>query len=197
MAVHGLRDMQFHDPEYKFEKSFWGDCTNTFGEETKQYVYARFMGLEKIDWSFDVHHKRILDIGGGPVSMLLKAFTLSAGKVCDPIRYPAWVYERYAAKNIECATILGEDVHETGWDEVWIYNVLQHTIDPEKIIHNALRAAPVLRLFEWLDFPPHPGHPQMLTEVDLTRWLLGRRGLVVQLNHDGCFGRSFSGVFGR
>ena len=195
MTVPDLVNMRYYDPAYKFEKDFWGDCTNTFGEETKQYVYARLMGLKMVDWRLDVEHKRILDIGGGPTALLLKTVNLAGGRVCDPIQYPDWVYARYSAKNIGYVVRRGEDLDESGWDEVWIYNVLQHTIDPKKILQNALRAAPVLRLFEWLDFPPHPGHPWMLTEADMTRWL-GRKGLVVQLAHDGCFGKSFSGIFG-
>jgi hypothetical protein len=33
--------------------------------------------------------------------------------------------------------------------------VLQHVESVERIINNAKRAAPVLRLFEWIDIPPH------------------------------------------
>ena len=84
MEVDNIRDMSFHDPEHKFEKKYWGDCTNTFLEEQKHYVQARLMGIVAKNWSFDAGGKRILDIGGGPVSMLLKTYNLREGVVCDP-----------------------------------------------------------------------------------------------------------------
>lgn len=204
-----------------FEASYWGDCTNTHEEEEKHYVYARLMGLniETVPnragyYCWDVGGKTILDIGGGPVSMLLKAKNLKAGFVCDPTPYPKWVSERYTAKKITLWKGEGETEQDTTYDEVWIYNVLQHVRDPEKIIQNALRAAPVLRLFEWIDIPPHEGHPHMLTAANLMGWLGARAtrvvpvleskigsterlllGSTVQLNERGCVGRAFYGVF--
>jgi hypothetical protein len=181
--------------DLRYEAAYWGDCTNTFDEEMKHFVYAKNMGIEQKHYSLDARHKRILDIGGGPVSMLLKTINLKAGKVVDPILYPAWIYGRYDIKNIQTDCLGGEDIDETGWDECWIYNCLQHVVDPGRIIANARRAAPVIRLFEWIDIPPHTGHPHMLTEAALTAWL-GRSGEVGYFNTQGCFGRAFYGVFG-
>jgi hypothetical protein len=190
-----MTDPEFYDREYKFEKNFWGDCTNTFGEDQKHYVYARLMKLECNGFYFDVQHKAILDIGGGPTSMLLKVSNLSRGMVCDPIRYPDWVYARYKLKGVVSVVLAGEDIETIGWDEVWIYNVLQHCRDPERIVQNAWKAAPLIRLFEWIDIPPHPGHPQMLTEADLSKWL-GVAGTVGELTGEaGCYGKFFAGVF--
>jgi hypothetical protein len=180
----------------KFEADYWGDCANTFDEEQKHYVYAGYMGLKQRHYSFEGNNKRILDIGGGPVSMLLKTVGLKEGKVVDPLRYPDWVYFRYNAKKISVSLVKGEDISEVGWDEVWIYNVLQHVEDPARIIANARRAAPVIRLFEWIDIPPCEGHPQMLTEAELTAWL-GQSGQAGLFNTQGCFGRAFYGVFGK
>lgn len=175
-----------------FESRFWGDCANinTYNEETKQFVYARLMGLA----SFDAGGKRILDIGGGPVSMMLKMKNLKEGKVVDPLRYPDWTVERYKAKNIAVEVISGEDIDETGFDEAWIYNCLQHVVDPELVIKNARRAAPVLRIFEWIDVQPYIGHPHLLTETGLNEWL-GRSGKTIELNESGCIGRAFYGCF--
>ena len=123
--------------DYEFEKDYWGDCCNTFDEDQKHYVYGRLMGLQQEHYSFVVGRKRILDIGGGPTSMLLKCKDLVKGKVIDPIQYPKWTMMRYLMKNIDIEIIPGEDAVEYGWDEVWIYNCLQHVKDPQKIIENA------------------------------------------------------------
>jgi len=180
--------------DMEFEKNFWGDCTNTFDEDQKHYVYGRCMGLVRSHYSFLVKNKNILDIGGGPSSMLLKCQDLGRGKIIDPIEYPAWTRQRYLSKNIVVDVINGEDITETGWDEVWIYNCLQHTHDPGLIIANALLAAPVLRLFEWINLPSHPGHPHQLTEQTLNSWL-GGWGTTSKIAEAGCFGQAYYGVF--
>ena len=182
-----------HD-DYEFEKQYWGDCCNTFDEDQKHYVYADLMGLWRRHYAFDVEGSSILDIGGGPASMLLKTVNLLRGLVVDPIDYPQWTVDRYAMKNIEVRVATGETVNETGWDEVWIYNCLQHTEDPGLIIANARKAAPILRIFEWIDIPPHPGHPHTLTESTMNHWI-GARGNTVNLATTGCYGRAYYGVF--
>ena len=180
--------------DYEFEKDYWGDCCNTFDEDQKHYVYGRLMGLQQEHYSFITGRKRILDIGGGPTSMLLKCKDLKEGKVIDPIQYPKWTMMRYLAKNINIEVIAGEDCIEYGWDEVWIYNCMQHAIDPGKIIDNAKKAAPVLRLFEWIDIPAHDGHPHELTEASLNEWI-GQKGNVITLAESGCYGKAYYGVF--
>jgi hypothetical protein len=93
-----FKNMTYHDPEHKFEKGYWGDCVNTFLEEQKHFVQAPLTGLEAENYRINAGGKRVLDIGGGPVSMLLKTHNLKEGFFCDPIRYTEWVYARYRAK---------------------------------------------------------------------------------------------------
>ena len=195
-----------HADHEAFEKDFWGSCRNTFSEESKHSVYARLMGLswigsgDRLDgFGWNVIGKRVLDMGGGPVSMLLKTVGLVEGAVVDPLKFPPWVYERYKASNIHGYVKSAEDA-DTLWtgtkvfDEVWIYNVLQHVHDPAKIIANAKRLAPVLRIFEWIDMPVYPGHPHSLTKESLEGWI-GKPGSTAHLNESGCFGRCFYGTF--
>ena len=164
--------------EYKFEADYWGNCANTLDEDIKQFLYAKAMGIPKNSaYEFTVGGRRILDIGGGPSSMLLKVIDHGGSKVIDPIEWPAWTVDRYKSHNIEFNQKTGEEIEETGWDEVWIYNCLQHVIDPQIIIENAKKAAPVLRIFEWLDIPAHDGHPHELKKEKLDEWI-GQSGQV-------------------
>lgn len=179
--------------KYSFEKKFWGDCTNTFDEDQKHYVYAKYMGLKQEHLSFNVFNDRILDIGGGPTSMLLKCINLKEGLVCDPIEYPEWTKLRYLEKNIKVKIIRGEDIEEKDWDEAWIYNCLQHTDDPEKIIKNALKSAKYFRIFEWIDVDPHDGHPQKLSR-DFLDNIIGKKGKTVELAESGCFGLAYYNI---
>ncbi len=162
------------EQDQEFERSWWGTCQNTFTEETKQLTYAYKMGLQCYSNSgkwpcYNLEGKSVLDIGGGPVSMLLKCENRGFCCVIDPCQYPHWVKERYSQTSISFLSQRGESLDVTlGYDEVWIYNVLQHTEDPELIIQNAKKIAPVIRIFEWIDIPAHEGHPQELKEETLS-----------------------------
>lgn len=167
--------------EYFFEAEYWGNCVNTLDEDLKHFLYAEGMFIPKISqFQLSIAGKRILDIGGGPSSMLLQVIDHGGSKVIDPIEWPSWVTERYKSHNIELVQSTGEDIDEEGWDEVWIYNCLQHTYDPKKIIENAKKAAPVLRIFEWLNIPAHEGHPQELKKDLLDEWI-GKKGIVTKI----------------
>lgn len=160
------------------ERAWWGNCLNTYHEEEKQLKYAEKMGLkvvgiDKTPYAFDMEGKSVLDIGGGPTSILLKCANVK-GVVVDPLEYPDWVRMRYQTAGIEYRQGKGEDIDATGFDEVWIYNVLQHADDPERIIQNARKAGRVIRIFEWVDTPPNPTHPNELKADTLDQWLGGK-----------------------
>lgn len=191
----------------RWESEWWGSCVNTFGEEAKQLVYAPRMGLENRPqagrWPvYDLAGRSVLDIGGGPCSMLLK--TINGGPnlvVADPLPYPAWTRERYAAHGINRILVRGEDVAsiDLRFNEVWIYNCLQHVDDPALIVSNARRAlfpGGVLRVFEWIDTPTNVGHPQSLTAAELDLWIhddLQMPGRVEEVNESGAVGRCYHG----
>jgi 2-polyprenyl-3-methyl-5-hydroxy-6-metoxy-1,4-benzoquinol methylase len=196
-----------HQP---FEKEFWGNCLNTFAEEAKQIVYAHHMGIEYVDgprgeWPcYNAKGMNILDIGGGPCSMLLK--TLNRGAcmtVIDPCRFPHWVISRYSLADIDFRMMAAESCDPSfgGYDEVWIYNTLQHVIDPQLVIQTAfkfmaMKPLGVIRIFEWIDVPTSEGHPHKLTTDNLTDWL-GDFGKIDNVNCNGAVGKAFYGVFKR
>ena len=172
----------------KWESTWWGDCTDTVNEEIKQRTYSKKMGLSE-----DFSDKTILDIGGGPVSLLLK-HKIKKGYVVDPCHYPNWVSERYKENNIEYMVAKGEDTWFIPVDEVWIYNCLQHTENPKKIIGNALKCSKVIRIFEWIEEPVSDGHIHTLHEEELNKWL-GGYGKTERLNENGCVGLAYYGIF--
>jgi hypothetical protein len=182
------------------EAAWWGDCANTFHEEEKQLVYAPRLGLVP-NWNcghpplFDLGGRSVVDIGGGPVSLLLKCVNFGPALVVDPAPYPEWVRLRYEEHKVSLTRARGEDFESNpGFDEAWIYNVLQHVDDPHAFVRNAQKHAKVLRLFEWIDLPAYDGHPQALTQ-ELLEEAIGAPGFVVDLNQSGAVGRAFYGVF--
>jgi hypothetical protein len=186
-----------------WERNWWGNCTNTFNEETKQIIYAKKMGLTFCPegwrkFTIDMNGKSVLDIGGGPVSLLLKCINVE-GTVVDPCEYPKWICQRYESANISYYFIKGEDVdtnfEEEVLDEVWIYNCLQHTQDPKKILLNAKKIAKIIRIFEWIDKPAEEGHPQVLTEELFRTNLPNGKYTIEDIDESGCTGRCLYGIF--
>ena len=174
---------------YRFDGNAWG-------EEQKQRRYAECMGLTELSNSqfsfyYDLGGKSVLDIGGGPVSLLLKCIHYRSSTVIDPLSYPEWIKARYENAGISYVRVRGEDVISTGYDEVWIYNVLQHVIDPGLIIENAKRAGKIIRIFEWLEIGQAPGHPHNLLEDQMNEWLGGEG----KVNADVPRGKEYYGIF--
>lgn len=189
-----------------FERDWHGNCVNSFAEETKQITYAHRMGMHMSGehlgkWpNYDLEGKSILDIGGGPYSILLKCFNHHDCLVVDPCDYPAWVKLRYEVIGVRMERVMGEQLDtypfiDAQYDEAWLYNVLQHVDDPEKIIANARQRAKTIRIFEWVNFPPHEGHPQELKPELLNEWLSGFGTVEQMSNENGCEGPAYYGVF--
>lgn len=165
----------------KWEKDWHGDCVNSFYEEEKQLVYAEKMGLvrnatHKTPYNFDLKGLSVIDVGAGPYSLLLKCVNFKRAIALDPIKYPEWVYQRYKISGIEYQLGEGERLNKYMnfcFDEAWIYNVLQHTDNPKKIIENMRKITKIIRIFEWIDCGTNEGHIHNLTKKKLDSWLGG------------------------
>lgn len=186
------------DKHAEFERQYWGTCVNTYDEETKQIIYAMRMGftLDRQHPEIWVPDMRILDLGGGPVSLLLKAKGFKEATVVDPGEYPQWVMDRYRQHHVQYMKQRAEDYRGdgVGYDECWIYNTLQHVQDPGRVVITARRLAEKVRIFEWVEEPESLGHPHELHIAELNQWL-GGRGRVEHLNEFGCTGLAYYGIF--
>lgn len=184
----------------QWEQDWWSNCINTLGEELKQITYATRMGLtffhdKKSPYNINMENKLILDIGGGPTSLLLKCVNVR-GTVCDPMSLPEWVKLRYKVANIEYKQLAGEDVpHNVQYDEVWMYNVLQHTKNPELIIQNAQEVGKLIRIFEWVETKTNIGHPHTFTKEILDNYLNGYGKTETLQGEHNCYGKCYFGIF--
>lgn len=183
-----------------WESDWHGNCANSFQEELKQYLYAHYMGLDKYATNYygqrgwDFGDKKVLDVGCGPYSMLLKSKAKKRAGI-DPCNYPEWVKLRYKECGIEFLNIPAEEMK---FDEVFsiglLYNCLQHTKQPEVIISNMKKYCKVIHVFEWLECGLSDGHIQNLTEEKMNNWL-GGIGKVYNLNQSPLVGDAFFGTF--
>lgn len=192
--------MQTWEEAQEWEKQWHGNCVNSYNEETKQYIYARLMGLDvykvnyfgQMGWNFG--DKNILDVGCGPYSLLMKSNAkLKVG--IDPCSYPEWVRMRYEAADVTFIQVVAEEwkTHEV-FDEVLIYNCLQHTINPKKIIENVLACSKIVRIFEWVEQGISDGHIHDLHANELDEWLKGS-GKTEYIEIGPCVGMAYWGIF--
>lgn len=159
------------------EASFWRVPANMSYGQVKQEGYVDMMGLEEYGRCarYDLQGKTIIDVGGGPCSLLLRCYNFK-GTVIDPCDLEPWVYERYAAAGIKVIKASAEDWEPDGfYDEAWCYNVLQHVRNPQAVVDMMKRAAKKVRVFEWIDTPTDTGHPNSFTTEDMDK-LFGQKG---------------------
>jgi hypothetical protein len=192
--------MQTWEEAQTWEKEWHGNCVNSYNEETKQYIYTTLMGLDvyktnyfgQIGWDFG--DKNIIDVGCGPYSILMKSNAkLKVG--VDPCDYPKWVKMRYEASDVKFLQIPAEELKiKYVFDEALIYNCLQHTIHPKKIIENVLACSKIVRIFEWVEQGISDGHIHDLHADELDEWL-GGSGKTEYINIGPCVGMAYWGVF--
>jgi hypothetical protein len=198
----------------QFESAWWGACLNTFGEEAKQISYAHRMGLVNAappddyeKWpSYDIGGRSVLDIGGGPVSILLKCrdgvnknewLGGSRRTVVDPLVMPDGVKARYAHAGIELVNAPAEDFDpgDFVYDECWIYNCLQHVLSPDAVLNVARTYSRAIRIFEYPYTDAHLGHPHTLLPERLDAALGGKGTVENIVKENGISGLAYYGVF--
>lgn len=187
------------------EMAFWGSCANTYEEERLQMIEADRMLLD-IRRSVIHTSGTIVDIGGGPVSLLLKSVGWDRAIVVDPAPYPSWTRDRYAAAGVHVIDVTGEHFVEHDdtdpIDEIWLYNVLQHVHDPETVVVGACRRARMVRVFEWVGFERNDAHIHVLDGDAIHRWGASVPGTWAMartetIEFNGSDNPSFQGVFVR
>lgn len=133
----------------QLEAAWWQRADTARACDLGHAWYAGMLGITPAE----VNGRRVLDLGGGPRA-LGRALALARYVVVDPL-----------AQGPEAVRSPAEDYVPDGqFDEVWIYNVLQHVIDPIRVLGVAMLAGaqrPVarIRLFEWLETPVTDIHP--------------------------------------
>jgi hypothetical protein len=129
-------------------------------EDNQRAFYAGLIGIG----NGTTRPISVTDIGCGPESLLLyhPAETMFA---VDPLEFLESDEERYKSSGIIRRIVPAETYIGQQTEEVWMYNCLQHTIDPHKVLGVVTaHAQKVIRIFEWVHVPTDGLHLHKLNE---------------------------------
>lgn len=114
---------------------------------------------------FDLKGKVIVEVGPADFPALAYCYNIGVGSlIIEPM--PS---AHLKASGIPVLEAMAEDVVYQA-DEVWLFNVLQHVIDPYAIVERAKKQAKVIRFFEPIDYGIDECHPWNLTEKMFREW---------------------------
>lgn len=106
--------------------------------------YFKYLEIKK-----DLQHKRILEIGPANFPALAFCYNYADSYIIEPMA-SEYLLKCIYGKNImryqhpaEDITLPENDIHE-----VWLFNVLQHVIDPAIILNKCMIAVKTIRFFE-------------------------------------------------
>jgi hypothetical protein len=120
----------------------------------------------------------VTDLGGGAVPIVGHPdLALARRVVVDPLEVTGWP----AQDGVHRVVCPAEHYVGAPTDEVWVYNVLQHVLDPAAVVAVAqTHAVTRVRWFEYVETPVHTIHPHTITSAWLldqfppTRWQRAR-----------------------
>lgn len=121
-------------------------------------TYKKYLHIDN-----DLTGKTILDIGGGPLSMLLWCQKFLKAWVIDPLPMPEIIANRYKNYNIHLISCPAEEVNFPKTNEIWVYNCLQHVMNPDLIIKKALDSCSTIKIFEPINYETNIEHIHKFT----------------------------------
>jgi len=119
----------------------------------------------------------VIDVGGGPESLLLDYPDIN-GTVLDPLTFGEDDELRYAKAGIKRLITPVEEWNALEciselYDEVWVYNCLQHVRDLDEAFRQICLMGKRVRLFEWCEIPTDKMHLHTLTADGIRKAMSG------------------------
>ena len=130
---------------------------STFDEHLEWYRNFYEGYFKHLSISTDLQNKRIMEIGPAMIPCLHYCTNMGQSYILEPCSYSE-TKALIANKPIEHIALAAEDCTFPKVDEIWLFNVLQHTIDPDLIIEKSKEAAKVVKFFEPIDLGTDPLH---------------------------------------
>lgn len=161
--IAAVSDERWRDANHaEWEMHWWGlfaHGNDSAFAETKN-LWGRYIPVMKL---WPQAGLSVVDIGGGPFSMLYGYPERGRCAVVDPLPIPQDCVDRYRQGGIEFLQLPAEvymrEYSGPKFDEAWIYNCLQHVQDPIAILSAVPKCAKVLRICEPMETIVEMYHP--------------------------------------
>ena len=138
---------------------------NNYEDGIQHYegAYTQYFG--HLQCGFYLRGKTIMEIGCADFAALGYCSGLGAGHIIEPL--PSWMLKKQIeGKPITIYKKPAEEMEVIPVDEVWLFNVYQHVLDPYKIFEYAKKCGKVVRFFEPIDLPLDVCHLHSLSLED-------------------------------
>lgn len=184
------------------ESEHWEKFTaeaDTIAVAQPQYMDSLFINsdyFDSRDLSLNFRGLKVLDVGGGPSSILLRSNKnhselhdgFSEGVVIDPVKISEHQKLRYEYFGVRFIQDMAENItkyySENYFDECFIYNCLQHVEDPIRILDGITKVSKKIRIAEPIHIPTDKCHLHTFTEeyfanyFDNDKWEIEMQNIV-------------------
>lgn len=124
-------------------------------------LYKNYFRL--LELSFDLKNQSIIEVGPAKIARLCFCTNYENSYLIEPLVFEDTL-DFYRSKNI---TVIHEPVETCKLPKVnqaWMFNLLQHVIDPHTVIEKLKECADVIYFFEPIDFPMDEKHIHSVNE---------------------------------
>lgn len=126
--------------------------------------YFRYLDIDT-----NLKNKTILEIGPARIAALTYCNNYGSSFIVEPTIYEDTEH-LYKNNPITFIREIYEDCESPVVDEIWLFNVLQHIVDPDLFIDKCKKNAKVIKFFEPINTPIEIHHPHSFTFDDYVKY---------------------------
>ncbi len=119
--------------------------------------YFKLLGLD-----YDLNGQSVVEIGPAKIAGLCFCKNYGKSYIIEPLVFQDTI-DFYNSKDITVINEPAETCNIPKVNQIWLFNVLQHVIDPLAIIENCKKSADVIYFFEPINYPTDDLHIHRLS----------------------------------
>jgi hypothetical protein len=126
--------------------------------------YFRYLNVDT-----NLENKKILEIGPAKIPALIYCTNYDSSYIVEPTIYENTDY-LYKDKPITFIRELYEECESPKVDEIWLFNVLQHILNPDVFVDKCKKSSKIIKFFEPINTPIEVHHPHSFTYDDYVKY---------------------------
>lgn len=124
-------------------------------------LYKHYFNL--LNLNFDLKGQSVVEVGPAKIATLCFCTNYGKSYIIEPLIFEDTI-DFYKSKNISIINEPAETCNIPKANQAWLFNVLQHVIDPLTVINKLKESVDVIYFFEPINFPTDDKHIHILTE---------------------------------